>query len=293
MSGLAFEQVYASDSVPCAYHPVFFPPPKTMQRAQEIGHSIASLFTPFSSLRSPNIHEIMSWLDQNCLETTQPFSAFVDAARKSGNDSDVRELRIARATKELKLRSQRIFGGLQFSKCAAAQGGKAPPIASNLFTNLVDFTSDAVGIAFGYVLWLLADHGYRPEKVLWFVAGTLLFWWWYFRFGLRVVGFKPAGKTAILPIGPVFLFDRMLPAYQIREEHYNIEAFYKKAPRRQHRQGDSAPAMTMRDWGADIPVVKASDSEAGRVLVCLDIIRFIGLGFAIFLVAAINALVRS
>jgi hypothetical protein len=89
LSGLNFEQIYAAKDL-CIYDPSFSAPsgPVATRRSQ---------------LRLPEVAEVMSWLDRNCLKTTQPFSAFVDASQRSGDDNSAKLLRIARAGKELSL----------------------------------------------------------------------------------------------------------------------------------------------------------------------------------------------
>jgi hypothetical protein len=51
--------------------------------------------------------------------------------------------------------------------------------------------SDFAQLLFRSGLWALADHGYRPGKVLWWVTGTLIIYWLYFLFRLKVVLFLP------------------------------------------------------------------------------------------------------
>ena len=97
-------------------------------------------------------------------------------------------------------------------------------------------------------------------------------------------------------MGILFLFDRLLPAYQIREEHYQIESFYKLAPRGTGDiPADDADELGIRRmhylrW-ANIPVVKVTTSESRKIERCLIIIKAIGLIMAVFLVAAVNALI--
>lgn len=91
--------------------------------------------------------------------------------------------------------------------------------------------SDLALLGFRGGLYFLADHGYRPAKVLWWVTLTLLVFWLCFLWPLKVVAYR-AKKTSsqpqaspsefgkLRPLGFLFLFDRMLPAYQIDDAHY-------------------------------------------------------------------------
>ena len=68
IAGLAFEHIYAASAVPCEYDPYFYDPPSgnPEARLENVGNARSQY------MRVPQITEIMSWLDNNCLQTTQP-----------------------------------------------------------------------------------------------------------------------------------------------------------------------------------------------------------------------------
>jgi hypothetical protein len=282
MSGLGFVQVYAAADVQCAYDPKYYERP-----TGDVELRLDNVSDPRSQLRLPRVNEVMSWLNSNCLATTQPFAAFVEAAQKSGNDTDAKKFRIARANKELLLRISRAFGTAKTSNCSTSAEQKVEEDQSQtgVIWKAVTFLNDMLAIAFGILLWAVAQHGYRPEQAGFFVLATLVGAGVYFWLWTRVVGFIPSGKDTVRPIGAMFLFDRLLPAYRIREEHYNIESFYRRASRRSGSNG-----KTLKYLWFKIPVVKASKDDARRAERCLDVVKAIGLVLIIFLVAAINAL---
>jgi hypothetical protein len=105
-----------------------------------------------------------------------------------------------------------------------------------------------------------------------------------------VVGLLPKEKHIILPMGILFLFDRLLPAYQIREDHYKIAEFFKRVPRK-IKGSEYLETRKMRYLWWDIPVIATSEAERLRVQRSLDVLKIIGLVLAVFLVAAINAIV--
>jgi hypothetical protein len=142
---------------------------------------------------------------------------------------------------------------------------------------------------------VVADHGYRPEKVGWFVVGTLIGSMAYFWLWARVVGFMPAKRHTIRPIGLAFLFDRLLPAFRIREEHYDIASFYRRTGKSRWASShelENPDIATLKYLWFRIHVIKAGEKDAQRAEACLDFIKAVGLVLVIFLVAAINALVR-
>jgi hypothetical protein len=284
VSGLGFEQVYAAE-VQCAYDPNYYEPPVGGNQSTRL----ENVSDPRSKLRLPRVNEVMSWLGSNCLQTTQPFAAFVDAAQKSGNDTDAKQFRIARANKELWLRINRAFGTGATSSCSGAFQAKVgeDPSMTDRISKFVTFLNDVLAIGFGIILWAVAQHGYRPEQAGFFVIGALMCAAIYLWLWIRVVGFMPANKDTVRPIGAMFLFDRLLPAYLMREEHSAIESFYVRPKKGGSGRSD---ATIMKYLWFRIPVVRAGTDDVHRAERCFDVIKAVGFVLIIFLVAAINAL---
>jgi hypothetical protein len=270
---------------------------------------------PAGHSRLPRVEEVMGWLNGNLLATTQPFEAFVDVFQKHGEDNDAKALRIAKADVELCLKARRLFGeGICGRRREAGTSTSAAPSSSDTsatslaatkkqadpaswwnemfsaFSRWIEFGADFVSVVLGGVLWLIADNGYHPEKVGYFVVLSIIFFSIYFWFVLRAVGLMPKEKRTILPLGIVFLFDRLLPAYQIREDHYNIAKYYMRVPKKAVKQV-TGELRKMRYIGCDWPVVAATEAQRIRIERSLDVLKVLGLVLAVFLVAAINAIV--
>src|ERR1051326_508555 len=293
-NGLGFSQVYTVDkaTVQCGYDPYFDQPSRS-----RLINSVGNL----SQRRGPRVDEVMQWLSANKATTTQPLSAFVDVFQKNGETSAARALQIRKADAELSGKMARLFHWRISNGQATGLGTMFPAgqtvIQSiwNMIYGFWTFVTALVGATFGAILWLLADNGYRPEKVGWFVGLILLLSFAYFWFWEKVIAIRPERKTEgpddsaprsakkDLPVGLTFLFDRLLPAYQIREDHYKIAAFLKRVPQ---GEGKELQYFWMRFY-----VAPADDATAQRVERVLDVIKFLGLVLAIFLVAALNALV--
>jgi hypothetical protein len=120
-----------------------------------------------------------------------------------------------------------------------APGASVTPRRSNI-GNIVSAFGDWIMITFDWGLYLLADHGLRPAKVVWSVLVALVAFAALFWLRLGIVGFEPKRKEPgqssetppdVWPISLLFLFDRLIPLYQIREEHYAISKFYRRATR--------------------------------------------------------------
>jgi hypothetical protein len=291
---------------------------------------------PAGRSRLPMVEEVTGWLDGNLLATTQPFQAFVDVFQKHGDDVDATELRVRKADAELCLKAQRLFGDWidwicgradQAKSGASAEAAKfgislaadssqdsattsasadkqTEPIAWLIakIRSGLQLGADFISVVLGSVLWLIADNGYHPEKVGYFVVLTIVLFGVYFWFILRAVGLLPKEKHIILPFGIVFLFDRLLPAYQIREDHYNVAEYYLRAPRmaKKHKPDATKPGgtttsepevKTMRYAWLKWPVIAATDDQRLTIERSLDVLKVLGLVLAVFLVAAINAMV--
>ena len=159
-------------------------------------------------------------------------------------------------------------------------------------------------IGFQWMLFLLADYGLRPAKVVWSVAFTLLAFSLWFWFAMGIVGFEPkrdedqAAKSEPPPLWPVsflFLFDRMIPAYKIRDEHYSIAKVYRRATAAEIDTGARAqagPPYSMHYLGQAYLVSPAGEVDLHRMEKWLVVLRIIGVLFAVFLLAAINELAR-
>src|SRR3954453_3138369 len=87
------------------------------------------------------------------------------------------------------------------------------------------------------------------------------------------------------PIGLMFLFDRLIPIYKIRERSYNIERFYAIA-----RNEDKGSVQIRYPFRIRRSLVEASPSEERHAERALDALRFLGLIFAGFAVAAVSKL---
>jgi hypothetical protein len=285
LNGLQFEQVYSArlaggGGVKCGYDPE-----NTKEIKPEfVSGSIDSLT---SALPAPTVSEVMSLLTKNDALSTQPFAAFVDVFQKNGDDNKAKQLRIEKADRELLNDWKRITGRSAGENSNPDSNSPTSNVesASNPARNAMEFLNDLVRFFFGCVLWLLADNGYRPENVGWFVGGVIFMSFCYFWFWIRIIAIRPEKKPTLLPIGLTFLFDRLLPAYQIRADHYNIESYLKRVEK-SHPHGEEFRYMRMT-----FRVTKADAKTAQRVERALDIMKFVGLVLAVFLVAALNSLV--
>jgi len=278
LNGLQFEQIYSArpargGPVKCGYDPE-----NTKETKPEfVIDSIDSLKSP---LPAPKVADIVSLLTKNTANSTQPYEAFGDVFQKNGEDSTAKQLRIEKANTELENSRKRIFG-ISTAEDPDTDSNSQPVNNYSTWNRANDF----VRLIFGYVLWFLADHGYRPEKVGWFVVGVIVLAFAYFWFWIRIIAIKPEKKPTLLPIGLTFLFDRLLPAYQIRADHYNIESYLKRV-KKGHPHGRDFRYMRMTFHVADTDVKTVQRAERA-----LDVLKFIGLILAVFLVAALNSLV--
>jgi hypothetical protein len=108
-------------------------------------------------------------------------------------------------------------------------------------------------------------------------------------------GEKPLpGERPPWRIGFMFLFDRLIPIYKIREEHYAIARYYRRLKPKEFKvalaSGKDVFSISLFKW--KIPIIPLEESEAQRAESWLTLLRIIGAGLTIFLLAAISALTR-
>jgi hypothetical protein len=262
-----------------------------------------------SQLALPSTDDVLDWLAKNEARSSQPFMAFVAAFEQAGEGAT--QLRIERRTIDLcaktwpflrsVLPACRDRGGVRSDE--ETDGAPAETSQAGVLTWLTapqEFFSRTAELAttgFQWMLYLLADHGLRPGKVLWSVIITLLVFSGFFWFLLGIIGFEPKTKDSppgvVWPISFLFLFDRLIPAYKIREEHYAIGRVYRRATKAEIKaaaSGAGAPPSPMRYLGMTFWAWPADDAKLHQAEKWLTVLRVVGTVFAVFLLAAINTL---
>lgn len=98
----------------------------------------------------------------------------------------------------------------------------------------------------------------------------------------------------IWPLSNLFLFDRLIPAYRIRDEHYKIGKTFRLATDAEIKAGPLAqgePPYVMSYLGSKLFVWPADDATVLQVEKWLVLLRIVGAVLSIFLLAALGTLV--
>jgi hypothetical protein len=272
----------------------------------------------------PKVGDALSWLDLNKIQSTQPYTAFATAFTNAGVDS--RDITIARRNRELcqraarwvplailrkvckevaELREKSWYESsndlVQVQRPSEGQQGGWSQLGEALLS-IPNQLSDLTLLGFQGGLYFLADHGYRPGKVLWWVTLTLVSFWLFFNWHLKVVAYTskarsppseqpPLVNPKLRPLGFLFLFDRLLPAYQIDTAHYEIENYFKRMALSGIASGTPPPPVVRRLLFFEWPVERVTEQqEIDRIEKSLRVLRTLGLVFAVFLAAAVSAL---
>lgn len=250
-------------------------------------------------LRLPDTNQVIAWINKNSFsDTQQPFAEFVRVFEREGNSEAARNLRISAADAAFQANICGLFpsflrnGGPCRLPNQSDQGEKTTPeryAFAQIFIDALHWLEKAIVVLIDAVLWRLADHGYRPERIGWFVLGTLLiFMLMLFPFWLGIVGYSVKSRPdKVKLIGLVFLFDRLLPAYRLREENYEVAHYYVLP-----KKGESRNCAMLNFRQFSWIVAEANERETERAQKWLDVLRFLGLVFTIFIIAAISRLVR-
>jgi hypothetical protein len=254
----------------------------------------------------PSVEQVVTWLDRNKNKTksSQAFTAFADAFEGIGEDAT--SLRVARATQDLRDKTDDWLNARPF------------PFGASFDSFHATFF-DSMPLAFGWGLRAVADHGFRPGNVVYWVLGTLFVFWLIFWFGLKIVAFEPEEKQSgakgqsehgsslpkrssprLLPIGFLFLFDRLIPAVEIREENYSIGNVYRRASpvfrwpwkKRWEPNNKNTDIYKMKYLGRTHFLVLLDEQDKDRLKRWLIAVRVIGVVWGVFLLAALNALIK-
>jgi hypothetical protein len=222
----------------------------------------------------PGAGHVTGWLQKNGTLSLQPLTAFIRAFENAG--ANPTELKVAKAEIEFDRT-------LQNRNNATAGAWRTKTVPAFLWEDGFRVVIDYLRIAGGWALGLIADHGFRPIKVLFPVLVILVGFWALFRFVFGVVAFLPDKQTELRPIGFTFVFDRLIPIYRLRDENYQIARFYQRGS-----GPDEKPSSYF--WSKPL-CVPASPQRTHYTGICLDILKALGIVLAVFLVAALNALV--
>jgi hypothetical protein len=273
VDGLQFNNIRAGH-IACEYDPA-----SAAQGAEFVSQAR-------SDLSAPPVDDVIAWLNANRRPATYQFSAFIDAYQRAGDESSAKKLRIERATNELSADFRRwsFRWSSDRSPVADASAGSA---FTDWVTDVSDFVWNGVVLGFRWVLWKVADHGYRPQQVLWVLVLVVVGACAYFWMLLRVIGFRSKGNARIKPVGLLFVFDRLIPAYKIADDNYAIDVFYRHAPARRRSR------LSVRYLGRDWPVVKGDERDKRRAETMLILLKIVGVVLAVFFGATINALVSK
>ena len=246
-----------------------------------------------SQVELPSVDDVVRWLNKNEAPSSQPFLAFVQAFEKAGGNTT--ELRVARQSADL---CRHITAWLPIiersylcSTKPSADDVLAP--AQSTVRSVVSGTADLIATAFESLLWGVADHGYRPGKVVGPIITVLIVFWLWFWLRLKIVGFDPKpGEKAPWAIGFLFLFDRLIPNYQIRDEHYSIVRYYRRATRKEREADRDAKKLPRLSYlGLTIPVCPMDEDGTRRAEKWLVLLKVLGVGLTLFLAAAISAMI--
>jgi hypothetical protein len=280
----------------------------------------------------PSTDKVLRRLEKNKAPSSQPFAAFATAFERAGESAV--NLRVGRQTYDLCAKTARwtALGRLagMIGQCpgreeeadpaptAATQqdlaqhpgdiSASGPAPSQGILESVTSDVVDLVMIAFNWGLYGLADYGLRPAKVVWSILITVVVFAAWFWLRLRVIGFEPKRKDDapptvapdVWPLGFLFLFDRLIPLYQIRDQHYSISKFYRRVTRGELKAAPAGNAPTpvgnaptpMLFLGRKVLVAPASEAETRRVEKWLVVLRVIGAIFTIFLVAAVASLTK-
>jgi hypothetical protein len=227
----------------------------------------------------PATHHVIGWLQTNKSPSLQPYVTIAASFDDAGRDST--PIKVDKGWTELRnaFRDQYIT-----AKNAWSTGSllwfvfwDGPIIA-------IDYLRSGLNWIFGFFL----DFGFRPAKSIFLVVGIVLAAWIYFNLWLGIFAFVTKGDQKVKFVGPVFLFDHLIPALKLSEDNYDVENYLVKPTK------DAKPKTERERFVFNPPInaVAASERQVAWANRCLLVLKVLGFVLAAFLLAAINALVN-
>jgi hypothetical protein len=228
----------------------------------------------------PETRDVVRWLDTNKSPSLQSYVALAASFENAGGDAT--DIKVAKAKVEFQRESQQTGVALQDAWNSRSSWRQF------VDDHGLDFFNDYSRLGSTWILGKIADFGFRPAKAFLVVLAVVGTAWVVFRL-IGVIAFTPEKKSDVRPVGFIFLFDHLIPAYRIRNDNYEIETYYT-TPR---RAGAASPVTAVSYFGRRIDCAPALAWQVRWTERCLIVIKALGFVLAGFLIAAINALVNS
>lgn len=195
IDGLVFDRIYQARAS-CEFGGSDSPAPPNESRKFSI---IEDFREP---LELPEVEHVLNWLAYNKIGSTQPYTAFAEAFHKVGIDNS--RILVAREDREVCGRAANWLPAPiiapfcpeiveRESRAARRAAREAQHIESaspdssqkldawkqmgNFLEGIGNLSIDLAQLLFRGGLWALADHGYRPGKVLFWAAAALGLYW--------------------------------------------------------------------------------------------------------------------
>jgi hypothetical protein len=270
---LTIDRIYSTERVNVAEKANTVDKPKP-NRAKAAGTGCSA--RPNEAERQlPNSSLVSKWLEKNTAGSLQPYLAFIKAFDNAG--ADTTDLKIAKAKFEFEQNYDDYWNSL------SDKWHNRESLAAFIGAEGWHFLVDHLAFGSRWLLGKFVDYGFRPAQVIWVVALIVLVSWVLFWWPIKIIAFSPPDSDTIFPIGPIFVFDRLLPLYKLRDENSKIGTFYTR--------GSGAGAKTVHRFRTDVKCVPATPGWARVARGYLDFLKVLGVILAAFLIAAINALI--
>jgi hypothetical protein len=193
VNGLHFERIYTSKAVCESALSLRSAKPKKPWAHPSNNESD---FPP--NLELPKTEQIIDWINKNKFAgTQQPFAEFVAVFERAGDSEGAKELKIRAANAALMASlcgqlpsSWRKGVSLCKTDSAVSNRNETPASMSSVISDGFRWVEKAAVAFLNLMLWILADHGYRPERIGWFVIGAIVLFFAIFIFWLRIVGYS-------------------------------------------------------------------------------------------------------
>jgi hypothetical protein len=227
----------------------------------------------------PETHDVIRWLQSNKSPSLQPYVTMAASFEDAGRDST--SIKVDKTWTEQK-------NAVRDQRAALENAWSTDSFGEFLFKDGPIIAIDYLRSGLNWIFGFLVDFGFRPAKSLLSIVAIVVIAFIFFRFGLGIFAFIPNKSDHGKFVGPIFIFDHLIPALKLSADNYDVQTYLMRPT----KTTDPNTVKEVLVWNRPMKCVPADDTRTFLAERCLLVLKVLGFVLAVFLLAAINALVH-
>jgi hypothetical protein len=213
----------------------------------------------------PATHDVIGWLRANKSPSLQPYVTMAASFEDSGRDAT--SIKVDKAWTEQK-------NAVRDQHTTLKNAWSTDTLPQLLFKDGPIIAIDYLRSGLNWIFGVVVDFGFRPAKSLLSIAAIIVLAFVFFRFGLGIFAFIPNKSDQGKFVGPIFIFDHLIPALKLSEDNYDVQTYLVRPT----STTDPKAVKEVLVWNRPIKCVPASDLRtilAGGCLMVLKVLGFV------------------